>query len=213
MEFLWFAFAVLTQCSVFASFGGLRDPYSCGLLSKITSALANRLFLTVSIAKAGSIASLKFFCDNCCSLQAEHKIMKIKKPPNILAIHLKHFKYNNLSSGGEHNILFWRFFQNGFQKVFPAAISSIELQLRGKLSGHPSSIAENDMCNHDTMWCMDDIFPRLKRGCLDNQCMEHAHSKFDALVLNDTKLEFVGTSRWGACFFEVDSRWSSLSWK
>ncbi|XP_072990895.1 ubiquitin carboxyl-terminal hydrolase 3-like isoform X4 [Typha latifolia] len=35
----------------------------------------------------------KFFCDKCCSLQEAQKRMKIKKPPNILVIHLKRFKY------------------------------------------------------------------------------------------------------------------------
>ena len=35
----------------------------------------------------------KFFCDKCCSLQEAEKRMKIKKLPNILAIHLKRFKY------------------------------------------------------------------------------------------------------------------------
>ncbi|XP_033135406.1 ubiquitin carboxyl-terminal hydrolase 4 isoform X2 [Brassica rapa] len=35
----------------------------------------------------------KFFCDKCCSLQEAQKRMKIKKPPHILVIHLKRFKY------------------------------------------------------------------------------------------------------------------------
>ncbi|KAH9926369.1 uncharacterized protein B0H18DRAFT_339289 [Fomitopsis serialis] len=35
----------------------------------------------------------KFFCDSCCDLQEAEKRMKIKKLPNILALHLKRFKY------------------------------------------------------------------------------------------------------------------------
>ncbi|PKA51498.1 Ubiquitin carboxyl-terminal hydrolase 3 [Apostasia shenzhenica] len=35
----------------------------------------------------------KFFCDKCCSLQEAQKRMKIKKPPNVLVIHFKRFKY------------------------------------------------------------------------------------------------------------------------
>ncbi|KAI0094172.1 hypothetical protein BDY19DRAFT_981773 [Irpex rosettiformis] len=35
----------------------------------------------------------KFFCDGCCDLQEAEKRMKIKKLPNILALHLKRFKY------------------------------------------------------------------------------------------------------------------------
>ncbi|MBW0521452.1 hypothetical protein O181_061167 [Austropuccinia psidii MF-1] len=35
----------------------------------------------------------KFSCDRCCSLQEAEKRMKIKKLPNVLALHLKRFKY------------------------------------------------------------------------------------------------------------------------
>eukprot|EP00908_Phaeocystis_cordata_P005534 Transcript_16033.p1 GENE.Transcript_16033~~Transcript_16033.p1 ORF type:complete len:262 (+),score=135.81 Transcript_16033:574-1359(+) len=35
----------------------------------------------------------KFFCDACCSLQEANKCMRIKRLPNILALHLKRFKY------------------------------------------------------------------------------------------------------------------------
>ncbi|GAA5863874.1 hypothetical protein JCM3774_001184 [Rhodotorula dairenensis] len=35
----------------------------------------------------------KFSCDRCCGLQEAEKRMKVKKLPNILALHLKRFKY------------------------------------------------------------------------------------------------------------------------
>ncbi|KAF9257080.1 cysteine proteinase [Marasmius fiardii PR-910] len=35
----------------------------------------------------------KFFCDSCCDLQEAERRMKIKKLPNVLALHLKRFKY------------------------------------------------------------------------------------------------------------------------
>ncbi|KAI9343369.1 hypothetical protein BD770DRAFT_398222 [Pilaira anomala] len=35
----------------------------------------------------------KYFCDVCCGLQEAERRMKIKKLPNILALHLKRFKY------------------------------------------------------------------------------------------------------------------------
>ncbi|KAF8963902.1 hypothetical protein BDZ97DRAFT_1661022 [Flammula alnicola] len=35
----------------------------------------------------------KFFCDSCCDLQEAEKRMKIKKLPNVLALHLKRFKF------------------------------------------------------------------------------------------------------------------------
>ncbi|KIJ66453.1 hypothetical protein HYDPIDRAFT_26803 [Hydnomerulius pinastri MD-312] len=35
----------------------------------------------------------KFFCDSCCDLQEAERRMKIKRLPNVLALHLKRFKY------------------------------------------------------------------------------------------------------------------------
>ncbi|KAK9690841.1 hypothetical protein RND81_09G157500 [Saponaria officinalis] len=60
--------------------------------SSITSCLKN--FSSTETLNAED----KFFCDKCCSLQEAQKRMKIKKPPHILVIHLKRFKYiENLS--------------------------------------------------------------------------------------------------------------------
>ncbi|KAK4491213.1 hypothetical protein RD792_001946 [Penstemon davidsonii] len=55
--------------------------------SSITSCLKN--FSSTETLNAND----KFFCDKCCSLQEAQKRMKIKKPPHILVIHLKRFKY------------------------------------------------------------------------------------------------------------------------
>ncbi|KAJ4794148.1 Ubiquitin carboxyl-terminal hydrolase 3-like protein [Rhynchospora pubera] len=55
--------------------------------SSITSCLKN--FSSTETLNAAD----KFFCDKCCSLQEAQKRMKIKKPPHILVIHLKRFKY------------------------------------------------------------------------------------------------------------------------
>ncbi|KAJ8624972.1 hypothetical protein MRB53_033502 [Persea americana] len=55
--------------------------------SSITSCLKN--FSSTETLNAED----KFFCDKCCSLQEAQKWMKIKKPPYILVIHLKRFKY------------------------------------------------------------------------------------------------------------------------
>lgn len=35
----------------------------------------------------------KYYCEKCCSKQEAQKRMRIKKPPKILALHLKRFKY------------------------------------------------------------------------------------------------------------------------
>ncbi|KAK9949576.1 hypothetical protein M0R45_005093 [Rubus argutus] len=55
--------------------------------SSITSCLKN--FSSTETLNAED----KFFCDKCCSLQEAQKRMKIKKPPHVLVIHLKRFKY------------------------------------------------------------------------------------------------------------------------
>ncbi|KAJ6822828.1 ubiquitin carboxyl-terminal hydrolase 3-like isoform X2 [Iris pallida] len=55
--------------------------------SSITSCLKN--FSSTETLNAED----KFFCDKCCRLQEAQKRMKIKKPPRILVIHLKRFKY------------------------------------------------------------------------------------------------------------------------
>ncbi|KAL7104384.1 hypothetical protein ACP275_08G241100 [Erythranthe tilingii] len=55
--------------------------------SSITSNLKN--FSSTETLNADD----KFFCDKCCSLQEAQKRLKIKRPPQILVIHLKRFKY------------------------------------------------------------------------------------------------------------------------
>ncbi|KAJ2511414.1 hypothetical protein GGI11_005116, partial [Coemansia sp. RSA 2049] len=48
----------------------------------------------------------KFHCDNCGGLQEAERRMRLKRLPNILALHLKRFKYNN--SLGRHVKLSYR---------------------------------------------------------------------------------------------------------
>ncbi|KAL7119384.1 hypothetical protein ACP275_02G060100 [Erythranthe tilingii] len=55
--------------------------------SSITSCLKN--FSSTETLNAND----KFFCDKCSSLQEAQKWMRIKKPPRILVIHLKRFKF------------------------------------------------------------------------------------------------------------------------
>ncbi|OCF35233.1 hypothetical protein I317_02251 [Kwoniella heveanensis CBS 569] len=48
----------------------------------------------------------KFYCDSCCGLQEAEKRMKIKRLPNVLALHLKRFKYQEAT--GRYGKLFYR---------------------------------------------------------------------------------------------------------
>lgn len=62
----------------------------------------------------------KYYCEKCCSKQEAQKRMRIKKPPIILALHLKRFKY--MESQNRHTKLTSRV-------VFP-----LELRLFNKTS-------------------------------------------------------------------------------
>ncbi|XP_074573179.1 ubiquitin carboxyl-terminal hydrolase 3-like [Curcuma longa] len=87
--------------------GTLTNETKCLLCETVTAKDEPFLDLSLDIEQNSSITSClknfsstetlnaedKFFCDKCCSLQEAQKRMKIKKPPNILVIHLKRFKY------------------------------------------------------------------------------------------------------------------------
>lgn len=55
--------------------------------TSVTSCLRN--FSSIETLKGED----KFFCDTCCSLQEAQKRMKLKRPPKVLALHLKRFKF------------------------------------------------------------------------------------------------------------------------
>ncbi|GAQ82475.1 Ubiquitin-specific protease [Klebsormidium nitens] len=90
--------------------------------SSITSCLRN--FSSTETLNAEN----KFFCDKCCSLQEAQKRMKIKAAPQILALHLKRFKY--IEQLGRHKKLMYRV-------VFP-----LELRLCNTVEGGDGAEAE-----------------------------------------------------------------------
>lgn len=87
--------------------GTLTNETKCLRCETVTARDETFLDLSLDIEQNSSITSClknfsstetlnaedKFFCDKCCSLQEAQKMMKIKKPPHILVIHLKRFKY------------------------------------------------------------------------------------------------------------------------
>ncbi|RIA88958.1 hypothetical protein C1645_825518 [Glomus cerebriforme] len=87
--------------------GTLTNETKCLTCETITSRDDPFLDLSIDIEQNSSVTSClrqfsasemlvhqdKFFCDMCCGLQEAEKRMKIKKLPNILALHLKRFKY------------------------------------------------------------------------------------------------------------------------
>ncbi|CAB4400239.1 unnamed protein product [Rhizophagus irregularis] len=87
--------------------GTLTNETKCLTCETITSRDDPFLDLSIDIEQNSSVTSClrqfsasemlvhqdKFFCDVCCGLQEAEKRMKIKKLPNVLALHLKRFKY------------------------------------------------------------------------------------------------------------------------
>ncbi|CAA0841814.1 Ubiquitin carboxyl-terminal hydrolase 3 [Striga hermonthica] len=96
---------VITWLSFFQ--GILTNETRCLCCETVTARDETFLDLSLDIEQNSSITSClknfsstetlnaedKFFCDKCCSLQEAQKRMKIKRPPQILVIHLKRFKY------------------------------------------------------------------------------------------------------------------------
>ncbi|KAK4691398.1 hypothetical protein P7C70_g9357, partial [Phenoliferia sp. Uapishka_3] len=87
--------------------GILTNETRCLTCETVTSRDESFLDLSIDIEPNSSVTSClrqfsasemlchrnKFFCDKCSGLQEAEKRMKIKKLPNILALHLKRFKY------------------------------------------------------------------------------------------------------------------------
>ncbi|KAL8286516.1 hypothetical protein RQP46_004533 [Phenoliferia psychrophenolica] len=87
--------------------GTLTNETRCLTCETVTSRDESFLDLSIDIEPNSSVTSClrqfsasemlcqrnKFFCDKCSGLQEAEKRMKIKKLPNILALHLKRFKY------------------------------------------------------------------------------------------------------------------------
>jgi ubiquitin carboxyl-terminal hydrolase 12/46 len=87
--------------------GVLTNETKCLCCENVTSRDESFLDLSVDIEQNSSVTGClrnfsssetlchkdKFFCDTCSSLQEAEKRMKIKKLPNVLALHLKRFKF------------------------------------------------------------------------------------------------------------------------
>ncbi|CAG8521231.1 19777_t:CDS:10 [Dentiscutata erythropus] len=87
--------------------GTLTNETKCLTCETVTSRDESFLDLSIDIEQNSSVTSClrqfsasemlchknKFFCDVCCGYQEAEKRMKIKKLPNVLALHLKRFKY------------------------------------------------------------------------------------------------------------------------
>ncbi|GAA5997068.1 hypothetical protein JCM5350_007745 [Sporobolomyces pararoseus] len=87
--------------------GILTNETRCLTCETVTSRDEAFLDLSIDIEQNSSVTSClrqfsasemlcqrnKFSCDKCCGLQEAEKRMKVKKLPNLLALHLKRFKY------------------------------------------------------------------------------------------------------------------------
>ncbi|WFD27341.1 ubiquitinyl hydrolase 1 [Malassezia nana] len=97
--------------------GVLTNETRCLSCETITNRDEEFLDLSINVAPYTSVSSClrifsdsemlagrnKFFCDSCSSLQEAEKRMKIKSSPQILALHLKRFRYDeNLNAYIKH---------------------------------------------------------------------------------------------------------------
>ncbi|KAI6136191.1 hypothetical protein F5141DRAFT_1288016 [Pisolithus sp. B1] len=87
--------------------GTLTSETRCLTCENVSSRDESFLDLSIDIEQNSSVTAClrqfsasemlcqrnKFFCDACCGLQEAEKRMKIKQLPNVLALHLKRFKY------------------------------------------------------------------------------------------------------------------------
>ncbi|BGP01333.1 Ubiquitin carboxyl-terminal hydrolase 13 [Rhodotorula toruloides] len=87
--------------------GTLTNETRCLTCETVTSRDESFLDLSIDIEQNTSVTAClrqfsasemlcqrnKFSCDRCCGLQEAERRMKIKKLPNVLALHLKRFKY------------------------------------------------------------------------------------------------------------------------
>ncbi|KAG8219375.1 hypothetical protein J3R82DRAFT_293 [Butyriboletus roseoflavus] len=87
--------------------GTLTSETRCLTCENISSRDESFLDLSIDIEQNSSVTAClrqfsasemlcqkeKFFCDACCDLQEAERRMKIKRLPNVLALHLKRFKY------------------------------------------------------------------------------------------------------------------------
>ncbi|KAH7927259.1 cysteine proteinase [Leucogyrophana mollusca] len=87
--------------------GVLTSETRCLTCEKVSARDESFLDLSIDIEQNSSVTAClrqfsasemlcqknKFFCDGCCDLQEAEKRMKIKRLPNVLALHLKRFKY------------------------------------------------------------------------------------------------------------------------
>lgn len=104
--------------------GVLTNETRCLTCETISSRDESFLDLSIDIEQNSSVTAClrqfsasemlcqknKFFCEICCGLQEAEKRMKVKKMPNILALHLKRFKYQEQ---------FGRYMKLAYRVVFP----------------------------------------------------------------------------------------------
>eukprot|EP00698_Gefionella_okellyi_P019886 TRINITY_DN6166_c0_g1_i1.p1 TRINITY_DN6166_c0_g1~~TRINITY_DN6166_c0_g1_i1.p1 ORF type:complete len:362 (-),score=50.31 TRINITY_DN6166_c0_g1_i1:19-1104(-) len=87
--------------------GVLVSETKCLCCETVTSREESFLDLSVDVEQHTSVSAClrnfsqteklcrqdKFFCDKCCSKQEAEKCMRVKRAPQVLALHLKRFKY------------------------------------------------------------------------------------------------------------------------
>eukprot|EP01134_Creolimax_fragrantissima_P002194 CFRG2194T1 len=154
--------------------------------SSITRCLRN--FSTTEYLRAEH----KYFCETCCSLQEAEKRMRIKRSPQILALHLKRFKY--VESLGRYKKLSYRV-------VFP-----LELKLFNM---------SDDAESPDQMYDLFAVVIHVGSGPNQGHYITIVKSHDNWLVFDDDNIEVVEESKlqsfFGLCGDRSDGGQSSES--
>ncbi|KAJ3029779.1 UNVERIFIED_CONTAM: Ubiquitin carboxyl-terminal hydrolase 12 [Siphonaria sp. JEL0065] len=123
----------------------------------------------------------KFYCDNCKSLQEAEKRMKIKRLPNILAVHLKRFKYHAELG---------RFIKLNYRVVFP-----LELKLFN---------TSDDAEDPDRLYHLSSIIIHLGIGPHQGHYITIAKSGDHWILFDDENVDRIDESELSRFFGDVN---------
>ncbi|KAI8923501.1 hypothetical protein BC831DRAFT_470701 [Entophlyctis helioformis] len=177
--------------------GLLTNETKCLNCECVTNRDESFLDLSVDIEQHSSISSClrnfsssevlcernKFFCDTCNSLQEAEKRMKIKRLPNVLAVHLKRFKFQ------EH---LGRYSKLSYRVAFP-----LELRLFNTADGAD---------NADRLYHLHGVIVHIGSGPQSGHYVALIKSDNQWLLFDDEDVSHVEESDLGQFFGDSNSQ-------
>jgi len=171
--------------------GVLTNETRCLTCESVTSRDESFLDLSLEIEQDSSLSACmrnfsaseslrgdnKFFCDTCCSLQEAKKRMAIKRLPNVLALHLKRFKYMEQLQ---------RFKKLSYKVAFP-----FDLEI-GNIAG--------DVPEEDRRYCLFAVIVHVGSGPNHGHYVALVRSHSHWLCFDDDAVDVVEESQIHSCF-------------